>query len=161
MLSMLLLLLFVACAAALWFHGFWSNVLTLVNLIVAGLLTMNFFEPIATLVNNSAAEYTYLIDILVFWMLFMLLYGVLRTLSDLMSKEQVNFDKPVELAGRSIMAIWNAFLFVCIVCASLHTAPVSLRNRLAALKTRRPAAFSVLASIECGWRSRKAGREVR
>ncbi len=121
---LLILLIFGGCTAALWFHGFWSNVLTLVNLIFAGLLATNYFEPLAAIVSDQVPDKSFYLDFVVFWLLFCLSFGILRAISDGIGKEWFKFSMPFEMAGRSVFALWNGWLITCIVCMSLHLAPI-------------------------------------
>ena len=52
MLNLVLLLIFLICVAALWFQGLWSNVVTLINLLLAVMLAFNYFEPVANLLDG-------------------------------------------------------------------------------------------------------------
>ncbi len=55
MLNLVLLLIFIICVAALWFQGLWSNVVTLINLLLAMMLAFNYFEPVAELLDGVRA----------------------------------------------------------------------------------------------------------
>lgn len=124
MLFLALLIVFLAVGAMLWFQGLWNCGLALVNILFAGLIATNCFEPISAAVANSQPSFTYLVDCLVFWGVFALSYTILRIITDLISKERVKFDMPVEMAGRSILAIWAAWLVVSYTALSLHMAPI-------------------------------------
>ncbi len=124
MLSLVLVLIFLIVAAAAWFQGLWNSVVTLINLFLAMMLAFNYFEPLADLIDAQDGSYTYLVDFLVLWGLFVLSFALLRVMSDLLSRKRVAFEFWTETVGRSLLAIWIAWLFVGFVCASLHTAPL-------------------------------------
>jgi hypothetical protein len=124
MLNLILILIFLLVVAVLWFQGLWSNVLTLINMLLAMMLAFNYFEPLAQLVEKSQPSYTYLADFLVLWGLFAVAYGVLRLVTDFLSRKRVAFDFWVETVGRSVLAVWVAWLFIGFTCASMHTAPL-------------------------------------
>lgn len=125
MLSLVLIFIFLIVAAAVWFQGLWSSVVTLINLLMAMMLAFNFFEPIADMIDGKDRSYTYLVDYLLLWGLFVLSYGIMRLFTDMLSRKRVAFDFWTETVGRSIMALWIAWLFVGFVCATLHTAPLN------------------------------------
>jgi hypothetical protein len=124
MLSLVLLLIFIMCVAARWFQGLWSNVVTLVNLLLAMMLAFNYFELVATQLDGLEPSYTYLWDFIALWGLFALSFGVLRAMTDMLSRTRVAFDFWVETVGRSITAVWIAWLFIGFICATMHTAPL-------------------------------------
>ena len=126
MMFLFLFLLFVIVAAALWFQGLWSNAVTLINLLVAMLIATNLWEPICTLIESfGAGSFTYLLDFVVLWFLFVFSFVFLRLITDLLSRTRVKFEMPVEMAGRSILAIWCAWLVVCFTAFSLQMAPLN------------------------------------
>jgi hypothetical protein len=124
MLNLVLFLIFVICVAALWFHGLWSNAITLLNMLLAMMLAFNYFEPVATMLERMERSYTYLWDFLALWGLFAISFGVLRALTDVLSRKRVAFDFWVETVGRSVLAVWIAWLFIGFICATMHTAPL-------------------------------------
>ncbi len=124
MLSLVLLFIFLIVAAAAWFQGLWNSTLMLINLFLAAMLALNFFEPLADMIDAQDRSYTYLVDFLVLWGLFVVAFGLLRLMSDILSRNRVTFDFWTETVGRSLLAIWIAWLFVGFVCVSLHTAPL-------------------------------------
>ena len=142
MMFLFLFLLFVIVAAALWFQGLWSNAVTLINLLVAMMLATNLWEPICTLIEGFGAEsFTYLLDFVVLWFLFVFAFVFLRLISDLLSQTRVKFEMPVEMAGRSILAIWCAWLVVCFTAFSLQMAPLNSENPMGAWATPNQASF--------------------
>lgn len=124
MLTLVLLLIFLIVAAALWFQGLWSNTITLINMFLAVMLAFNYYEPLAALIEKNEASYTYLYDFLLLWGLFALSFGALRLCTDLLSRRRVVFNYWVEMIGRTVLALWIAWLFVGFTCATLHTAPL-------------------------------------
>src|SRR2546428_830731 len=100
MMFLFLLLMLAATAAGIWFQGFWNAAVTLVNLILAMAIAMNFYEPICMQlekVSGDVKTYTYLLDFIVLWLLFAISFGVLRAISDALSKKAIEFDLPVEI----------------------------------------------------------------
>ena len=106
-----------------WFMGFWNNVITFVNTIFAACIASNYFEPVADAIDGGTSSSTYLLDFVAIWLLFFLSFVVLRTVTDMLSKHQMNFDKWLEMSGRTVFSLATAWVFVCFMQFSFHTAP--------------------------------------
>jgi hypothetical protein len=132
MVDLVFFFLLLLSAGLLWNEGCWSNGITLINVIIAGLVAFNFFEPLAGYMDSqmSAGEYTYsyLCDFLALWGVFALTLGLLRLATDSLSKLKVRFIPPVEQTGRVILGLWAGWVFVCFTAATLHTAPLPVNS---------------------------------
>ena len=124
-LSVILLLVFVAVFASLMNQGMWTNFITLVNVITAALVAMNYFEPLADTLDRQEARAAYLYDFITIWMVFGVTLVVLRLATDWMSQVKVRFFMPVEKVGGILFAIWVSWVMVCFTTMTLHTAPLS------------------------------------
>ncbi len=147
MIFLLLLLVLAAVAAGVWFQGLWSAAITVVNILLAMLVATSFYEPICSALEGvaAAATYTYLLDFLVLWLLFGITFAILRTVSDLIAKKPMKFDMPVDMAGRTILAIICGWLMVCFVAFSLHMAPLNSASPLGAFASPSAKAFGPFA----------------
>ena len=148
MMFLLLLVIFLAVAAAIWFQGFWNGMVTLVNMLLAMVIATSFYEPVATMAEGFGGFFqslTYLLDFVVLWLLFFLTYSILRAITDSVSKERVKFDLPIEIGGRSILAVWCGWLMVCFVAYSLHMAPLNNATPLGAWRSPQAKTFGPLA----------------
>lgn len=121
----LLFLILLGVGAALWFQGLWTNALTVINLLMAGVIATNFHEPVAEVLESFDKSYTYLFDFLAFWFLFAFAFSMLRAFTDALAPAPLKFAEPVEMAGRSVLALWGAWVFVSLVAFSLHMAPLN------------------------------------
>lgn len=128
-LTIILILVGVACFAALFMAGLWSNLLTLVNMIVAALIATNYFELLAAFFDRQESRLTYLWDFFSIWMIFIAAFSILRAATDYMSPVKVKFFVPVEKVGGLFFAVWCSWLMICFVTFTLHTAPLA-RNFL-------------------------------
>ncbi len=144
MIFLFLLLVLLGTAAAIWFSGLWSAAITLVNLILAATIASCFFEPASTAIEGigAAASYTYLLDFVVLWLLFAISYGILRAFTDALSKEAVEFDLPVEIGGRSVLALACGWVMVCFVAFSLQMAPLNSAAPLGAFQSPNSKTFA-------------------
>jgi hypothetical protein len=138
MMSLFLFAILAITAAALWFQGLWNATVTLVNLVLAMVIATSLYEPISRQlekVSNDVKTFTFLLDFIVLWLVFALAFGILRAITDSISKKAVEFDLPVELAGRTILALFCGWVMVCFVAFSLHMAPLNSVNPLGAWAT--------------------------
>jgi hypothetical protein len=146
MMFLVLLIVFASVAAAIWFQGFWNAAVAFINILMAAMLATTLWEPVATMVEGfGATSYTYLLDFIVLWFLFGAIYGILRGITDLLSSTQVKFDLPVEMIGRSLLAVACGWLMTCFVAFSLHMAPLNSVNPLGAWATPASRSFLVAA----------------
>ena len=128
MLTLVLLLVFLATAALVWFQGTWGAALALVNLTMAMLIATNLFEPICAAADGIDGSVTYLLDFVALWMIFVPTFLFLRLMTHLMSGTRVKFILPVEMAGRTILALWCGWLMVSFTAFSLMMAPLNAAN---------------------------------
>jgi len=143
MLFLVLFLVLAATAALVWFQGLWSAAVTLVNMLLAMIIATSFYEPVCTAVEKigAAASYTYLLDFIVLWLLFAITFGILRSISDLLSPANVKFDLPVEMAGRSVLALFCGWIMVVFVAFSLQMAPLNAESPLGAFASPHAKSF--------------------
>ena len=60
----------------------------------------------------------------ILWGLFALSFIVLRSITDFISPHPMRFPLPVEMAGRTILSIWIAYVMLSFTAMSIHTAPL-------------------------------------
>ncbi len=128
MLTIILLIVLFASVAMLVREGLWSNTITLINVVTAALLATNLWEPVADWLESQAPTYTYLLDFLAIWLVFCASFILLRAITDQLSRVQVRFKKPVNLAGGGIMGLWVGWVLVCFTAMTLHMAPLGLNT---------------------------------
>ena len=146
MMTVVLLLVFLATAGLIWFHGLWGAAVTLINLVMAMLVATSLFEPLSQTLEESAdASFTFIYDFVVLWFLFFFTFGILRLITDMISRTRVKFDMPVEMAGRSILAIWCGWLMVSFTAFSLLFAPLNSESPLGAWTSPQDGSFLGMA----------------
>ncbi|MCE9546143.1 MAG: CvpA family protein [Planctomycetia bacterium] len=106
-------------------EGLWHATITFFNVMTAALLATNYFEPVSEWLDYHGPTFTYLIDYLVLWGLFVMFFIVFRTLTDLVSRVKVRFKRPVDIFGGYLVAAWTAWVLICFTGMSLHTAPLA------------------------------------
>lgn len=123
--SLLLFVVFISVFASIMRQGLWSNTITLINVLTAGLVATNYYEPLADFLDKQEDSLTYIWDICAIWILFGLTMVFLRMATDYMSQVKVRFFVPVERVGGIVMAIWVSWVVVCFTTMTLHTAPLA------------------------------------
>ncbi len=120
-----LILIFIVCVAFLWNEGMWNNTLTLLNILLAALLATNYFEPVADLLEERIPTWTYQLDLVAIWGIFVVAFSILRATTDQLSKTQVKFKLPIEQVGRVLTAAAVGCFMMGFTHVTLHTAPLS------------------------------------
>jgi uncharacterized membrane protein required for colicin V production len=115
------------CVAFLFRDGIWSNAVRLVNIVFAGLLTMNFYEPLAKFITEYSEDirtWAPFMDFLAFWICFVGFAAILTAITDKVSRVRVRFLQVAERVGGLALSFCIGWIMVCIVLVSLHTAPL-------------------------------------
>ncbi len=106
--------------------GAWDNLIIWFGVVMSGLLATNYFEPLATWLDSSvSSNYTWMWDIIAFWLIFTASIGIFRMATDQLSKVRVRFRMPVEWGGKVIFGVLAAWTMVCLTAFSMHLAPTS------------------------------------
>jgi len=124
MIILLILFVFVAVIASTWWFGIWNNVLTLVNLLLAGLIASGFYEHVTDYLNGSVPGLRHVSGFVGVWAAFVVSFMVLRAVTDMISSKKLKFEKTTELVGQSVLSLLNACVFVAFVTFTLHLSPL-------------------------------------
>ncbi len=116
---------FFICMAMLWTEGLWGNAVTFVNVIISGMMAVAFWEPVANALEKQMPSYTYVLDIIAVWGVFALTMGVLRAVTDYLSKYKVRFHRLMENIGNIAMSIIVAGTMAFFATWTLHLAPLA------------------------------------
>jgi len=119
------LAVFFACVACLYTEGLWGNAIRLINVITSALLATALWEPVATWAEGQAPSYTYLLDFLSLWGLFVFFMVVLRLATDFVSKVKMRFPSIADSIGGLLLAAWTGWVMVCFLMMTLHTVPLA------------------------------------
>jgi uncharacterized membrane protein required for colicin V production len=129
LLTILMFVILLATVGVLYTDGLWSNAVRLINVVTAGLLAMNFFEPVARWLDDWNASYTYVWDFLSIWTLFIVFMVIFSQITNHVSKVQVRYIKVADQIGGIFLSLWIGWIMVCFTMTTLHTAPLA-RNFL-------------------------------
>ena len=102
----IIIVIFFATFAMCIQQGLWSNTLTAINILLSGLIAFGCYAPLAKLaVENGMGEYTYLLDFLFLWVLYVAAFVILhRVFSGQLSKTRMRFKNPIDTIGGPVMA---------------------------------------------------------
>jgi hypothetical protein len=101
--------------------------ITLVAVLVSGLVAMNFYEPVANLINASVLttdDWRMRADIICLLGLFSLCVFLLRAIGEQLLPAYAEMIPPVYEACRWGFAVITGYVVMAIVCTSLHVAPL-------------------------------------
>ena len=118
-------LIFLIVAAASWWFGLWSNLITLVNLFIASLVASSIYQPVANQFIEMQRSFVYLADFICVWLCFFVVMGIMRGATDTLSGYRLKFNPIVEMVGRTVLALWMAGVFTCFSMFTLQMAPLS------------------------------------
>ena len=117
--DILLAVVFFAIFGSLARDGLWSNVLTLFNAVIAGVLATNYFEPLAGFLTGMLPSMVYLWDVLALGLLFSTFYILLRSFSAQLSKYRVQVQGSLDRIAGIALAAWVGWVGVCFVCFAI------------------------------------------
>lgn len=124
MVTLLFLLVFVIVIASTWWFGIWNNVLTLINLLLAGLIASGFYENVTDMLNNSMPDWKRVTSFVAVWLTFVVSFIVLRALTDMISSKRLKFERTTEIIGQSVLSVWIACVFLAFMLFTLHLSPL-------------------------------------
>jgi len=106
-------------------EGLWSNAITLVNILFSGIVAFAFYSPLAIYLDELlSGEYTYLLDFVCIWVLFIVTTLVCRAVTGLASRTRMRFKNPIDPVGGPVVGLIAGWSMAAFVMATLHTAPM-------------------------------------
>jgi len=116
---------FFAGTAMMVREGLWSNAISLVNILVSGLVAFAFYSPLAIYLDELLdGEYTYMIDFVCIWLLFVVTMVICRAATGFASRTRMRFKNPIDPVGGPLVGLVAAWALSAFVMATLHTAPM-------------------------------------
>jgi uncharacterized membrane protein required for colicin V production len=116
---------FFASLAMMVREGLWSNAISLVNILISGLVAFAFYAPLAIYLDEMLdGQYTYLLDFVCIWVLFVVTMLVCRATTGMASGTRMRFKYPIDSVGGPLVALVGAWAMAAFVMATLHTAPM-------------------------------------
>jgi len=106
-------------------EGLWSNTITLINVIVSGLAAFGFYSPLAILLDEQLkGRFTYLLDFLCLWVIFVVVMLICRTITGFASKTRLRLKYPIDSIAGPLVGLIAAWVLAGFVMATLHTSPM-------------------------------------
>jgi uncharacterized membrane protein required for colicin V production len=107
-------------------EGLWSNTITLITIIVAGLVAFGFYSRIVVYLDEDMTDgqHTYWLDYAVIWALFAATVIVLRAFMAAASKTRMRFKHPIDPVGGPLAGFIAALVLASFTVATLHVSPM-------------------------------------
>jgi hypothetical protein len=106
-------------------EGLWSNTLTLINVLFSGLVAFGFYAPLTIMLDEQlSGKFTYLLDFLCLWVLFIVAMIICRSVTGLLSHTRMRFKYPIDDIGGPLVGLFTAWAIAGFVMATLHTSPM-------------------------------------
>lgn len=104
-------------------EGMWSNLLLLCYLMLSSAIAFGYYQPLTIFLDEMLdGQYTYLLDMLVFWAIFALAITVLKTVGVTLSDTKVKFLHLLEQYGGPAVGFLCGLVMASVVGMSLHMA---------------------------------------
>ena len=105
-------------------EGLWGASLMFVNVMLAGLIAFDFYEPLADAMDRSIGLLANYSDFLALVILFALVFSLIRFVTDSIAPTLVRFPGWTEQAGRTVFAFATAWFTVGMLLCMAQTASI-------------------------------------
>jgi uncharacterized membrane protein required for colicin V production len=144
MIDLLLLAILAGVAWCVAGEGAWGAVLTCLAVIFAGLLAMNYFEPLAAVLEKSLPiSWASRVDFIALVVLFGVLTTLIRVGTDYIAPTMIDVHPAAYHAVRWGFGALTGYITMAILLTALHTAP--LPRTFLGFKPERPNFFGAAA----------------
>ena len=127
-----------------WWFGFWNNMLTTVNCLLAALIATSAYPVIGQrIIDIDPESFGYTGAFVGLWAFFVISFILLRGFTDSLSKIKLKFDPITEMVGRTVFSIATALVFLCFVDFTLQLAPLDQEAFSESGEPTGPAASSI------------------
>lgn len=118
-------IVFFATLAMMVQLGIWSNLITLLAIVIGGITAFGVHQPLVVMIDERTdGSYTYLLDFFVLWLVFALVVGLLKLLAGRLSRNRVNFPDQVDNFGGAALAAFTGYVMLCFAMSTFHAAPL-------------------------------------
>ena len=118
-----LVLLIAGLTYALTSEGLWGAALMFFNVLFAGMIAFNFYEPLAVLLDKTGINWGFS-DTLCFLLTFCVALVALRLITETLAPAMVRFPMPIYHAGRFVFGVAGAMVTMAILLIGFECAPV-------------------------------------
>jgi hypothetical protein len=121
--DLIVVVLVLGLTYALTSEGLWGAALMFFNVLFGALITFNFYEPLARLLDSTGIPWGFS-DTLCMLLLFSITVMILRMTTETIAPAQVRFPAPIYQVGRLVFGLGGAAITIAIVILAFHCAPV-------------------------------------
>jgi uncharacterized membrane protein required for colicin V production len=134
-------------------EGLWSNVITLVNVIISGLVAFGLYMPLVVYVNEEMTDgqHTYWLDFAVIWALFAAAMVICRAATGAASKTRMRFKNPIDPVGGPLVGLIGAWVLASFALATLHVSPMPTDAFSGKLMYNDAASESLITAPDAAW----------
>jgi len=122
--NLLIVLLILGMTYALSSEGLWGAALMFFNVVFAGLIAFNFYEPLAKLLAENVTFLSGFADTLCLLGLFIVALLLLRLTTETLGPAMVRFPTPIYHLGRLFFGLGCGGVTIAILLLGFETAPV-------------------------------------
>src|SRR4051794_33586079 len=122
--NLIVALLIMGMTYALSSEGLWGAALMFFNVLFAGLIAFNFYEPLAKMLAENVTFLSGFADTLCLLGLFIVSVTILRLTTETLGPGMVRFPTPIYHLGRLLFGLGCGVLTVAILLLGFETAPV-------------------------------------
>jgi hypothetical protein len=119
-----MVLLILGMTYALMSEGLWGSALMFFNVLFAGIIAFNFYEPLAALIASNVGFLSGFADTLSLLGIFIVAVTALRLTTETLAPQMVRFPNLVYQIGRIVFSFAASVVLVAIVLLAFETAPV-------------------------------------
>jgi uncharacterized membrane protein required for colicin V production len=106
-------------------EGLWSNAISLVCILISGLVAFGFYSPLVIYLDEMLdGEFTYLLDFVTIWGLFVISMLICRLFTGMASRTRMRFKNPIDPVGGPLIGLIAAWTLAAFAMATLHTSPM-------------------------------------
>lgn len=117
--------IFFATLAMMVQQGVWSNLITLLAIVIGGITAFGVHQPLVVMIDERTdGSYTYLLDFLVIWLVFAAVVGLIKLIAGYLSKNRVNFPDQVDNFGGAALAAFTGYVMMSFAMSTFHAAPL-------------------------------------
>ena len=109
---------------ALMSEGLWGSALMFFNVLFAGIIAFNFYEPLAAMLATNVEFISGFADTLCLMALFIVALVMFRLTTETIAPAMVRFPPPVYHVGRIFFGLAGSLVTMAILLVAFETAPV-------------------------------------
>lgn len=108
-------------------EGLWSNMISLMSILLSGLIAFGFYSPIVVYLNEELTDgqHTYWLDFAIIWALYSVAIIICRVFASACSKTRMRFKHPIDPIGGPLVGLIAGWVLAAFTLATLHVSPMA------------------------------------